>query len=172
MSENYHSGDFEVIGARRFHELQPGDKFKAQIHDIKPGEVTINLGKGALYTARSMILPEARIGEASVFAVRENDFEGRIVLEMVKLDPEIKKTNMVKEALQSAKLAITPENIEIGLTLLDNGLPVDTQTLHKAMYFINSKEAAVKPEDVIALLKSDSTAHVPTPQRFTFDMRV
>ena len=73
---------YEAIGMRRFHQLQPGDKFKAMIHDIKPGEVTINLGGGALYTARSMILPEARIGEASVFSVRENDFDGRIVLGM------------------------------------------------------------------------------------------
>ena len=170
--ENYHNGDFEVIGMRRFHALQPGDKFKAVIQDIKPGQVTINLGNGALYTARSMVLPEARIGEASAFSVKENDFEGRIVLEMVKLAPKTKMTNMIKEALLSAKLAVTPENIEIGMTLLDNGLPVDSQTLHKAMYFFNSKEQTLTPEEVIKLLKSDTTATVPTPQRFTFDMRV
>lgn len=169
----YHSGNFEVIGLRRFHQLQPGDKFKAIIQDIKPGEVTISLGKGAQYTARSKILPEARIGEPSAFAVVENDFDGRIVLEMVKLAPETKKTNMIKEALTNASITATKENIEIGLALLENGLPVDAQTLQKAMLYIHSKEEKLTITETIERIKNaDTPAHVPTPQRFTFDMRV
>ena len=164
MGDNFHSGDFEVVGARRFHQLQPGDKFSALIHDIRPGEVTIDLGSGSLYTARSLVLPEARIGEHSVFAVRENDFEGRIVLEMVKFSHATKKVKMVTEALKHARFAVTPENIELGVALVDNGLPVDAQTLEKAM--------GLKPEEAVTRLKGENLAAVPQTQRFTFDMRI
>jgi hypothetical protein len=164
MSDNFHSGDFEVVGARRFHMLQPGDKFSALIHDIRPGEVTIDLGGGSLYTARSLVLPEARIGEHSVFAVRENDFEGRIVLEMVKFSHATKKVKMITEALKNAEFAVTPENIEVGIALLDNGLPVDAQTLEKTL--------SLNPEEAVAKLKNEGGAPVPQTQRFTFDMRV
>ncbi|MCL1843380.1 MAG: hypothetical protein FWF79_06170 [Defluviitaleaceae bacterium] len=76
--------DFKVIGLRRFYELQPGDIFRAIIKDICPGEVTIRFDDGQLYTARTTILPSARIGEDCLFFVKENDFNGRIVLEIVK----------------------------------------------------------------------------------------
>jgi len=132
MLKNYDK--YEVIGLRRFHELRPGDKFKAIIHDIKPGMVTINLGKGEYHTARSLVLPEARIGEESLFAVRENDFEGRIVLEMVKLDSETKRNNMLTEALISADIPPTQELLVLGSKIMDSGLLVDSQTLQKAVY--------------------------------------
>jgi len=164
MSDNIHNGNFEVVGVRRFHQLQPGDKFSALIHDIRPGEVTIDLGGGSLYTARSLVLPEARIGEHSVFAVRENDFEGRIVLEMVKFSHETKKVKMITEALKNARFAVTPENIEVGIALLDNGLPVDAQTLDKVL--------GLKPAEAVARLKDEGAAVVPQTARFTFDMRV
>ena len=75
--------DYKIIGTRRFYEMQAGDVFKATIHDIRPGEVTIRFSGGELYTARSYVLPNARIGEESLFCVQENDFKGRIVLKMV-----------------------------------------------------------------------------------------
>ncbi|MCL2225559.1 MAG: hypothetical protein FWB96_11390 [Defluviitaleaceae bacterium] len=77
------AGDYKLIDSRRFYELQVGDIFKAFIQDIRPGEVTIRLVGGGLYTARSYVLPNARIGEESLFCVQENDFRGRIVLKMV-----------------------------------------------------------------------------------------
>jgi len=87
------ANDYKLIGTRRFYELQAGENFKALIHDIRPGEVTIRFVGGELYTARSYVLPNARIGEESLFCVQENDFKGRIVLKMVS-DGNVKKFDM------------------------------------------------------------------------------
>jgi len=132
MNTTRNPRDFEIIGARRFHEMRPGDMFRAMIHDIRKGEVTLKFNDGTMYTARSLVLPDARIGEDTVFLVRENDFEGRIVLEMVKLAPQTKQDNMLREALHHANLSPSHENLAWGRKLLAAGLPVDSATLHNA----------------------------------------
>ena len=76
--------DYKVIGTRRFYELQVGDIFKAFILDVRPGEVVIRFNDGQTYTARSLVLPGSRIGGEGLFVVKENDFNGRIVLGIVK----------------------------------------------------------------------------------------
>ena len=75
------------ISIRRFHELQVGDIFRATIQNIRPGEVTLRFVGGETFTARSKVLPEARINEESLFRVKENDFQGKIVLEFVRRFP-------------------------------------------------------------------------------------
>ena len=153
--------EYEVVGIRRFNELLPGDKFVAIIHDIQPGKVTIRFKDGQMYTARSLVLPEARIGEESMFAVRENDFEGRIVLEMVKLPPETKMVNMLREALQNAGLVPNPENLAMGKNIIDNGLPVDASTLQKAAFFTYAKARGLGQlgaEAVVFLLRENMPA--------------
>jgi len=75
---------YKFAGTKRFYDLRPGEKFKALILNISPGEVTIRFASGELFTARSKVLPDARIGEESGFVVKDNDFKGRIVLEMLK----------------------------------------------------------------------------------------
>ncbi|MCL2356317.1 MAG: hypothetical protein FWC70_04025 [Defluviitaleaceae bacterium] len=76
--------DYKFVGVRRFYQLQPGDIFRAVIHNIRPGEVVIRLAEGELYVARSLVLPPGHIGDECLFCVKENDFKGRIVLEVVK----------------------------------------------------------------------------------------
>lgn len=73
----------KIIGTKKFYELQPGDIFAATIADITPGAVTLKFIDGATYTARSLVLPGVRIGETGTFAVRDNDGNGRIILEVV-----------------------------------------------------------------------------------------
>ena len=163
--------DYQVIGTRRFHELQPGDKFLARIHDIRPGEVTIKFKDGSHYTARSKVLPEARIGEESLFSVKANDFEGRIVLEMVKLDADIKKDKMLTAALLNAGLAPTEEMLELARMILEGGLPVDAPTLQKGAELVQD----IPLEEVIIRLQASQPpgfTPAPPPQRYTFDMRV
>lgn len=79
---------YKTIGKRQFHLLKQGEMFAALVKNISPGEVTIKFDSGELYTARTNVQTDARIGEKSVFLVKENDFEGRIVLEILKNDPE------------------------------------------------------------------------------------
>ena len=140
------------IGKRHLYNLKPGEQFKALIHDIKPGIVTIRLEGGTLYTARSMVLPEARIGEESIFVVRENDFEGRIALEMFKLDESTKRNNMLTEIFKNAGMSPTPELLLLGQKLIENGLAVDSTTLQKMALFTHSKLDATS---VIFLLREN-----------------
>jgi hypothetical protein len=129
MTDPRKPNEYDVIGKRRFHELRPGDMFRARIADIRPGYVTLKLDDGATHTARSLVSPDARIGEESVFLVRENDFEGRIVLEFVKLTPQVKQENMLREALDNAGLSSSLENITFGQKMLNAGIPVEATTL-------------------------------------------
>jgi hypothetical protein len=177
---------YKVVGTRKFYALQAGDIFKAVIQNIRPGEVTIRFDDGELYTARSYVLPEARIGEESLFYVQENDMEGRIILKMMKLDTEVRKTKMLTEALSNARLAHTPEMIELARAIINAGLPADADTLQKAAALMMSMAAketetgetvplSVVIELIIAMLLEEMPAvqkNVPPPERFTFDMRV
>ena len=63
--------------------LEAGDRFEALVLDIQVGRITLRLPSGESLTARSLILPEARIGEKSVFIVKEN-VKGQVALEMQK----------------------------------------------------------------------------------------
>jgi len=120
---------YHTIGTKLFHSLNPGDIFKAVIHDIRPGEVTIQLEGGKLFTARSLVLPEARIGEYSVFEVRENDGEGRIILSMVRSDAEELKAEYVAELLKSLGLTRAPEVQTATAALVQYGLPVNPENI-------------------------------------------
>jgi len=144
---------------RSFYNLQPGEVFRAFIHDIQPGKVTIRFSSGELYTARSLVLPDARIGEESGFSVKENDFEGKIILEMVKLDTSTKQNNMLTDALANAGISATPEMLELGRNIIEGGIPVDSQTLQKATFFAHAeKEAGGQADSVVFMLKENMPA--------------
>ena len=78
---------------RTFYALKPGTRFKALITDIQPGKVTIRIDGGASFTARTRLLPEARIGEESFFVVRENNMRGLIQLEIINPSDEDDNNN-------------------------------------------------------------------------------
>ena len=77
------SGNF-VYSTKNFYTFPPGTCFKALILDIRPGKVTIRLDDDSSFTARSMVLPDAHIGEESYFRVKANNLDGLIQLEMLK----------------------------------------------------------------------------------------
>ena len=119
--------------------MQPGERFSAVIHDIQPGKVTIRFPGGSLFTARSMVQPEARIGEESLFSVRENDFNGRVVLEIVKLPPEELRSKMLTSTLDGAGIPPTPEMMAIGSAIIDSGLAVEADEMKKISYLMSSE---------------------------------
>ena len=120
---------------KNFYAMPAGTCFKALILDIQPGRITIRLDEGGKFTARSLILPDARIGEESYFRVKVNNFDGLIQLEMIKGTPEARQDNLVQEALKDAGLYNVAENIEIGRALMEKNLPLDPQTLQKTAFF-------------------------------------
>ena len=75
---------YRLIDIRKFFELQAGDRFSAILLDIRPGEMIIQFAGGHVYNAKSFVMPNAHIGDECMFLVKENDLNGRIVLEVVK----------------------------------------------------------------------------------------
>ena len=70
---------------KAFAELKKGEGFIARVVDIRPDYVTIQLQDGGVFSFRSLVLPNARIGEDAAFIVKEN-VKGKIQLEMTKAD--------------------------------------------------------------------------------------
>ena len=64
-------------------ELKKGEGFIARVVDIRPDYVTIQLQDGGFFSFKSLVLPNARIGEDAAFIVKEN-IKGKIQLEMTK----------------------------------------------------------------------------------------
>ncbi len=121
-------------GNKSLLDLVKGDCFKALIKDIQPNVVTLRLDSGELLNARSLILPEARIGEEAVFIVKDNA-NGQILLEMQKSQGDGVKDVIIKEALTAAGMDTADENTEVLRTLMSNNLPLDKETVQKAVYF-------------------------------------
>lgn len=131
-------------------DLPAGSKFKARIMDMQPNRVTIEMSSGDRLTARSHILPAARIGEDVIFQVKEN-LKGQISLEMLKLNDDI-PANFVKEALQNAQLPMTDDNASMANLLLKEGLPVSADSLQKATYLQHISDS-MSAEEIIFLVK-------------------
>lgn len=127
---------------KNFYSLPAGTVFKADILNIQPGRVTIRLDDGGKFTARSMVSPDARIGEESYFRVKVNNLDGLIQLEMIKGTPEERQDNLAQEALSSAGMYSTAENVELARALIENGLPVDPDTLQKAAHLRQTQPEA------------------------------
>ena len=129
QAQFFEKGDNLNYDTSNFYALPPGARFKAKILNIQPGKITIRLDQGGSYTCRTLVLPDARIGEDSYFMVKSNNLEGLIELEMLKSPPEVRQDNMVKEALMSAGMYSGEENIALGRALVDRNLPVDAFTM-------------------------------------------
>lgn len=111
---------------KNFYSLPTGAVFKAQILDIRPGKVTILLDDGGRFTARSMVYPDAHIGEESYFRVKENNFEGLIQLEMVKGTPGESQGD---SGSGGAKAQTQAQNMDKSVFLLKEGFPTDAASL-------------------------------------------
>ncbi len=143
----------EVVNIKTFGQLSTGDKFKATVVDIHPTQVTLSLLSGETLTAKSLILPDARIGDESIFVVKEN-FKGQILLEMLKPEDNHIQNNIIKEALSTAGLYPTEENINIVQQLMSNNLPLNKETLQKATFF-NYSADNMSIDKVLFLLKEN-----------------
>ncbi|MCL1997265.1 MAG: hypothetical protein FWG65_00680 [Turicibacter sp.] len=136
---------------KNLYSLPEGFTFKALILDIRPGKVTIKLEGGDRFTARSLVLPDARIYEESYFRVKSNDFKGLVQLEMIKAPPEERQASIVQEALQNAGLHNVPDNVHLGKVLIENNLPLNAETFQKMAFF--SQGQAKDMEKAVFLIK-------------------
>ncbi|MDR1533001.1 MAG: flagellar hook-length control protein FliK [Clostridiales bacterium] len=130
------------ISYKTLTSLQPGERFRATITDIQPNRVTIRLSSGETLTAKSYILPEARIGEETIFMVKEN-LKGQVLLEMLKPGADVMQKNIIKEALANLFLPVTEENIALAKALIENNLPLTKEMLEKALFIKYSAGAGI-----------------------------
>lgn len=144
--------------------LAPGDRFDALVMDIKPGRVTLRLSDGNELTARSLVLPEAHIGDNATFQVKEN-VNGQILLEMVKPDERGAVESIIKEALSAAHMQFTEQNAEIVNMLMKANLPIDAKAIQKAAYF---KYAApeLSDKEIIFFVKENFSANEKTIETY------
>lgn len=150
---NLDPNTIKEVNVKNFTELMAGDKFKATVLDIMQNKITIRLNSGDVLTAKSLILPEARIGEETSFIVKENA-KGQILLEMLKSDNVQLQNKVITESLNSASIPITKENLELVRSLMENRLPIDSDTVQKAAFF-NHSSNNINLEKVLFLLKED-----------------
>ncbi|MCL1989237.1 MAG: flagellar hook-length control protein FliK [Firmicutes bacterium] len=133
-----------AYNTNNFYAFPPGTRFKALILDIQPGKITIKLNDESSFTARTMVLPDARIGEESYFLVKSNNLDGLIQLEMLRSSPQHSQDKLVKEMLQKSGIIAADQNMDIGRAILNDNLPLDETTLQKAMFFQHQNAATLQ----------------------------
>ncbi len=139
---------------KNMNSLQSGDKFKATILDIKRNEITIRLSDGNVITAKSLIIPEARIGDIMEFTVQDNK-EGQILLSMFSEEQGNKQQlNSLLNVLVEANIVPSDETINLVKMLMDNNLPVDKATLQNLVQTLKTNPE-LDMETLVFMLKED-----------------
>ncbi|MCL2855438.1 MAG: flagellar hook-length control protein FliK [Defluviitaleaceae bacterium] len=117
-------------------DLVPGQSFSAEILDIQQGAITLKMGDGLPLTARSMVVPDARIGDRAAFLVRETK-PGQIMLEFLRggIGESKVPASIVKEALTAANMQHTAANAGIIEDLVVRNMPIDVSTLQRTAFF-------------------------------------
>lgn len=147
----------ELVQNKLLNDLQAGDKFSAKVLDIKYNEITIKLLSGETLTAKARILPDVRMGEDSIFTVKEN-VKGQIFLEMMKLGDDEAQGKMAKQVLTDADLPTTKENIDLIKSMIKENMPLDEKTLEKALFFRHSN-SVMDIDKTLFLLKENFPAN-------------
>ena len=145
-----------ALVAKRFAELAAGDSFKALVLNIKPGYVTIKLSNGENLTARSLALPDVRIGDETIFTVKESS-KGQIFLEMFKPGIDLTQNKLAKDALNNAKIYPSEDNLATAKVLMDHNMPIDESILEKALYFKHIGN--LEMDKIIFLIKENFPTH-------------
>ena len=122
------------ITVKSLPELVTGEVFSAEILDIQPGVVTLKVGANTL-AARTLVSPDARIGDKAAFLVKDNT-SGQIVLEFLReKGSALVSASIVKEALAAANMQLTQGNSELIEQLVYHNLPIDNHSVQRAAFF-------------------------------------
>jgi len=137
--------------------LGAGEVFRAVIEDIQPNSIELKMKDGSILNARSLTVPDARIGDMANFVVRENNGKGQISLEF--LHPQQSTggvpISIVKEALSAANMQHTPQNALIIESLVQHNLSIDISAVQRAAFFMYSMPEEQPFENIAFLLKNN-----------------
>lgn len=139
---------------KSFYKLSEGEIFKAQITDIQHGKVLLKLSDGFSIEAKLQNqLLEMKIGQMIFFKVQSNTND-QILIEILKNQNEDPKLNVVLDALNAAKLIVNQENVKLVESLLENQLPIDSNSLQEIFHQIKN-HPNISLEEVLFLLKNE-----------------
>lgn len=147
-----------VHAAKNITQLSAGDRFKAEITDIKRDSITLRLLSNAannIIEAKSLIVPNARIGQTAEFVVRENN-NGRIFLEFASRNTAVSEGTL-KEILTDFKLEANSQNTGLINLLMKNNIPLNEDTIGKALFF-KQEAPDIKDNELIFLVKENFPA--------------
>ncbi len=136
-------------------KLLPGDRLVATVVDITPHLVRIELADGRLFSVATNDLFNARIGDELNFILKNTE-NGELFLELTENDSS-PNLGFIKEALQNAKLLVTKDHIQLADQLLKANLPLNAETLKKALFFKNFSDG-LDIDNILFLLKEDFAA--------------
>lgn len=103
-----------------------GTILSGEILDVRNNQVQILLGDNQILTAKLLESLNFNIGEHMLFQVKDNS-GGQITIRPVKNDAFPMET--ISKALESAGLPETDKNIEVIKELMNQGQPIDRQTV-------------------------------------------
>jgi len=155
------TGKNRITTSKNMVNLEAGDKFKATVLDIKRNQVTIRLSDGGTLTAKSLVIPDAHIGEEMEFVVQSNK-DGQILINISEQPPEQQQQNLLLNLLSSANIAVTDESLAVLKALMQSGLPIDKNTIQtllqqlkanpqtdlKSLIFMLKEDIAITPENI------------------------
>jgi len=135
--------------------LVAGDRFTAVVRDIRPGYLTLTLADGSQLDARTIVMPEARIGDEVIFVVKEN-VRGQLLLELARSSETkpVVGAGVLRDALAAAEMPETTENVRLVGQLIHHHAPIHAEALRNAAYFMFT-EPSITPKQLAFLVKEN-----------------
>lgn len=138
---------------KKINELVKGDKFMAEIIDIKADTVTLKLNDNSTLQAKSLVLPEAKIGERVIFAVKDNS-DGVVQIEFVKNQDGDVPESFVNGVLNKFEIPVNKENGDIIRLLVNNDVELSQENVDKAM-FLKYSDNNISTDKLMFLLEEN-----------------
>lgn len=143
-----------------FAKVSSGDTFKAEISDITPDSIKLKLSDGSVIDAKSLVMPNAVIGQKAEFLVKENN-NGHVQLEFLKNGRGDISESFIKNVLEKFEISLTGKNIELIKELIKNNIDLNPENVNKALFFKNSA-ADMNIDKILFLLKENMPANKTT----------
>ena len=116
--------------------LKEGSVFKGEILDIRNNVIKILLGSNDILNARTDGSVQLNIGDILNFKVENNTGASMLVKAMSVGNANA--NNMLLNALQSAEVPVNERNLTLVRELVDNGQPIDKNTVKTLVSNLNS----------------------------------
>lgn len=161
FNEIYFNNDIVFASVyKKINELVKGDKFMAEIVNIKADTVTLRLNDNSTLEAKSLVLPDAKIGERVIFAVKENN-DGVIKIEFVKDADANIPDNFASGILNKFEIPVNNENRQVIRLMAENNIPLTEENVNKAMFFKYS-DVDISSDKLLFLLEENIPAQKDT----------